>query len=204
MFQSIRNGSKRSGWGSLFGPASTNVSRKAGCAGVTATESQFPAEQNAPNSCASNCAAWDMNRRFEPSFGLRRKFCWLMHLISFELLIGAIIFNLPVAGRAGNPIDFNRDIRTMLSENCFKCHGPDDTKRKAKLRLDQREAAIKHGTVIVPGKAGESEMIERVSAAEPADRMPPAKTGKQLTPRQIATLKQWIDEGAKYSSHWSF
>src|SRR5260370_27872138 len=204
MFQSIRNGSKRSGWGSPLGPASTNVSRKAGCAGVTGTASQFPAEQNAPNSCASNCAAWDMNRRFEPSFGLRRKFCWLMRLIALELLIAAIIRNLPAAALAGTPVDFNRDVRPILSENCFKCHGPDDTQRKAKLRLDDRAAALKHGTVIVPGKSSESELIERVSATDAADRMPPAKTGKQLTPRQIATLKQWIDEGAKYSAHWSF
>ena len=105
---------------------------------------------------------------------------------------------------AADGVDFNRDIRPILSENCFKCHGPDDAQRKAKLRLDDRDAAIKHGGVIVPGKAGDSELIARITAADADERMPPAKTGKKLTPQQIAVLKQWIDEGARYSAQWSF
>src|SRR6516164_7202642 len=117
------------------------------------------------------------------------------------------IVSLAVASHlavAADGVDFNRDIRPILSENCFKCHGPDDAQRKAKLRLDDRDTAIKHGGVIVPGKAGESELVARITATDADERMPPAKTGKKLTPQQIATLKQWIDEGAKYSAHWSF
>src|SRR4051812_1928079 len=87
-------------------------------------------------------------------------------------------------------IDFNRDIRPILSENCFACHGPDEAKRKSKLRLDVREEALKpakSGAVaIVPGKAGASELVKRITlAADHDDVMPPAKSKKQLTARQV-------------------
>jgi hypothetical protein len=100
-------------------------------------------------------------------------------------------------------VDFNRDIRPLLSENCFACHGPDEKQRKAKLRLDVRDVALGHGA-IVPGKAAESELLARVTADEPGRRMPPTKTGKRLTPAQIELLRQWIDQGAPWSSHWAF
>ncbi len=103
---------------------------------------------------------------------------------------------------AQQPVDFNRDVRPILSENCFKCHGPDEKERKANLRLDDRDASLKH-EVFVPGKAGDSDLIFRVAARDEKRRMPPAKTGKILTPKQIDTLKRWIDQGAKYSMHWS-
>jgi hypothetical protein len=101
-------------------------------------------------------------------------------------------------------IDFNRQIRPILSDNCFKCHGPDDKQRKAELRLDVREGALGDGGVIVPGQAAQSELIRRVTADDAAVRMPPAKTGKRLTPQQIQLLRQWIDQGAEWSRHWSF
>jgi hypothetical protein len=101
-------------------------------------------------------------------------------------------------------IDFDRQIRPILSDNCFACHGPDKARRKADLRLDVRESALKKGTVIVPGKAAESELIERVTSDEPDFRMPPPRTGKRLTAAQVDLLRRWIDEGARWSRHWAF
>jgi hypothetical protein len=101
------------------------------------------------------------------------------------------------------PIDFDRQILPILSNNCFACHGPDEKKRKKKLRLDVREAAIKQG-VLVPGKAGESEIIDRVASDDSEQRMPPPRTGKRLTQKQIDLLRRWIDEGARWSKHWAF
>jgi hypothetical protein len=104
----------------------------------------------------------------------------------------------------GRSIDFSRDIRPILSDNCFRCHGPDDKQRKAKLRLDVRAEALGHGSVIVPGNPAKSEIIERVSSEDPQVRMPPAKAGKRLQARQIELLRQWIEGGAKWSEHWAF
>ncbi|MBI2424251.1 MAG: PSD1 domain-containing protein [Candidatus Hydrogenedentes bacterium] len=113
------------------------------------------------------------------------------------------------AGRASAaPISFNRDIRPVLSETCFKCHGPDGGARKAGLRLDLREGALaplEPGVAaIVPGDRAASTLYQRVTAADPDDRMPPAETGHTLSPAQIAALGQWIDEGAPYQLHWAF
>jgi hypothetical protein len=102
------------------------------------------------------------------------------------------------------PVDFAREVRPIFSSQCFQCHGPDEKARKAKLRLDTRAEAIKSG-VLVPGKPEESELFKRVCSTDPDARMPPEKSKKPaLTHTQIATLKQWIAEGAKYSEHWSF
>jgi hypothetical protein len=106
------------------------------------------------------------------------------------------------------PIDFNRQIRPILSENCFVCHGPDESQRKAKLRLDTRAGALAKlrggGHAIVPGKAGDSELVSRILANDATERMPPAKTNKRLTASQIDLLKRWIEQGAPYSQHWAF
>jgi cytochrome c553 len=102
------------------------------------------------------------------------------------------------------PVDFARDVRPILSAQCLQCHGPDEKARKAKLRLDVRDDAIKSGA-LVPGKPAESELFKRVCSTDPDARMPPEKAKKPaLTPDQIATLKQWIAEGAKYADHWAF
>ncbi|MBS0266962.1 MAG: DUF1549 domain-containing protein, partial [Planctomycetes bacterium] len=100
-------------------------------------------------------------------------------------------------------VSFNRDVRGILSDRCFKCHGPDATTRKADLRLDVREDALKSGA-IVPGKPDESPLVERILATDADLVMPPPGTGKPLTDREKAVLKQWIAEGAAYQSHWSF
>jgi hypothetical protein len=105
-------------------------------------------------------------------------------------------------------VHFNRDIRPILADNCYQCHGPDEKKRAAKLRLDTHEGAIaarKSGSpAVVPGKSGQSSLVERIIAANNDERMPPVTTGKKLTPRQIALLKKWIDEGAEWQGHWAF
>jgi hypothetical protein len=105
-------------------------------------------------------------------------------------------------------LDFNRDIRPILSDNCYACHGPDDRARKARLRLDTPAGAFAKlragGYAIVPGKSGASELVVRVTAEDPAEQMPPPKSGKKLTPAQIDLLRRWIEQGAKWSEHWAF
>ena len=108
---------------------------------------------------------------------------------------------LSVSPAAAQPVDFNRDVRPILSENCFACHGPDVKTRKAKLRLDTQEGA--HATAVVPGKPDQSELLVRLTSDDKS-LMPPASTGKKLTPAQIDTLRRWVAGGAEYKSHWSF
>jgi hypothetical protein len=105
-------------------------------------------------------------------------------------------------GFAAEPLEYNRDVRPILAENCFACHGPDSAARKADLRLDQREAAITAGA-ITPEKADESELLHRVLSTDPEQVMPPPLTKKQLTADQKETLRRWINEGAAYQPHWS-
>ena len=102
------------------------------------------------------------------------------------------------------PVDFNREIRPIVSENCFACHGADETQRKAKLRLDTREGAFMKAAVIVPGDSAESRLIQRVTAEDPAKVMPPPESGHKLTDAQIELLRRWIDEGAKWETHWAY
>ncbi|MBN9521830.1 PSD1 domain-containing protein [bacterium] len=120
----------------------------------------------------------------------------------FPLVIG--IAALAAAPAAAQPVDFARDIRPILSTQCFTCHGPDEKSRKADLRLDVRDDAVKAGA-IAPGKADASEILNRITSDEPGEKMPPASAKKPpLTPQQIDLLKRWVNEGAKYSEHWSF
>ncbi len=106
-------------------------------------------------------------------------------------------------GQAADALTFNRDIRPILAENCFSCHGPDSASRKAELRLDKREVAVKSGA-IAPGKPDESEMIRRILSTEASEVMPPASIHKQLTAAQKETLRKWIASGAEYQPLWSF
>lgn len=122
------------------------------------------------------------------------------------ILWSAFLLAVLTAGRldAAGKVTFNRDVRPILSDKCFHCHGPDAQKREADLRLDEREAAIEAGAIL-PGRPLESEMIARIMTADPDEHMPPAKAKLgTLSPREIATLKQWIAEGAEYEAHWSF
>src|SRR5262245_30328808 len=115
---------------------------------------------------------------------------------------------LPATARAeGRKIDFNRDIRPILPNTCYKCHGPDEKERKAGLRLDTQEGSTKKletgFTAIVPGKSGESELYARLISTDPAEKMPPPNSGKTVSPQQIELFKRWIDEGATMRGHWS-
>src|SRR4051794_18355553 len=91
-------------------------------------------------------------------------------------------------------VDFNRDVRPILSNNCFACHGPDDKERKAKLRLDTAQGA---GAVL----GADGELLKRVSSHDPDEVMPPPKTGKKLTAKEIATLTAWVKQGGRYATH---
>ena len=119
-----------------------------------------------------------------------------LHLLLFPL-VGSLV--------AAAPPDFNRDVRPLLSDRCFACHGPDAKHRKAKLRLDE-EAAAKDPEkgVIIPGKPEDSEFVHRITSDDPDDLMPPPDMGKPLTAEQKKLLTQWITEGAEWSPHWAY
>jgi hypothetical protein len=109
---------------------------------------------------------------------------------------------------AETSVEFNRDVRPILSGKCFNCHGPDGKARKANLRLDVREAALKKARSglrpIVPGDPDKSELITRVTSEAATEVMPPAKSGKSLTPAEISILKRWVQQGANYAQHWAW
>jgi hypothetical protein len=105
---------------------------------------------------------------------------------------------------AAEKVEFARDVLPILSDNCYKCHGPDEKARKANLRLDLKEDVLRPKSgVVVAGKSAESEVMKRLLATDPAELMPPPKSNKRLTPAQIDTIKRWIDQGAVWGEHWS-
>ena len=128
----------------------------------------------------------------------------LTHKIIFLI---ALQFNfasiLQAAEPANSSIQFNRDIRPILSDNCFYCHGPDKNHREAELRLDDRDAALKAG-VIKPGMPTESELVARIRSADKDEVMPPPHANKKLTEAQKDLLARWIGQGAPYQKHWAY
>jgi len=103
------------------------------------------------------------------------------------------------------PVEFSRDVLPVLSDNCFACHGPDEKKREAKLRLDTRDGALRtKDPVIVPGKPAQSELIRRITTKDANDAMPPPETKRKLSTAQVETLRRWIADGAKWSAHWAY
>lgn len=115
---------------------------------------------------------------------MRRCLCSLMGLLAF----------VETSARAQSPIDFNRDVRPILSDKCFFCHGPDDKHREADLRLDQPLRA----------ETKPSELLRRITATDPDEQMPPKKSGKTLSTVEVATLRRWIEQGAKWQAHWAY
>lgn len=107
------------------------------------------------------------------------------------------------SGAAAQRIEFNRDIRPIITQNCYACHGPDKNQRKAKLRLDVREVALDRGA-IVPGKPAESKLVEHIFSEDPDEIMPPPKSRRSLTAAQKQLLKDWIVAGAEYEPHWAY
>ncbi|QDT47866.1 Planctomycete cytochrome C [Symmachiella dynata] len=124
-----------------------------------------------------------------------------------SLLICCAAVPLCAAEPPPRKIDFNRDIRPILSDTCFACHGPDGESRETELRFDHKESAfgeLSDGSfAIVPGQSAESQLIERITSDDDALRMPPEDSNKKLTAEQIELLKQWIDDGAAWDEHWA-
>jgi hypothetical protein len=118
----------------------------------------------------------------------------------FRSLVLIVLLAPAASGAEPDAVDFARDIRPILSNSCFKCHGPGT--QKGKLRLDDRAAAIK-AEALVPGKPGESEILARITASDET-RMPPPEVADALKPEQIEKLKRWIASGAEYAPHWAF
>ena len=133
---------------------------------------------------------------------LVRVFSWFL-----SLLIVVAILGMPVIAVQETGLRFDRDIRPILSDKCYACHGPDAKERKANLRLDTEVGALTGQTeepVIVPGQPDQSKLIQRITHPDSTKRMPPASYNRELTMEEIALLKQWIAEGAKWEEHWLY
>src|SRR6476620_8490830 len=121
---------------------------------------------------------------------------------------GCLFLMLSLTSIAGDAVDFNRDIRPILSNNCFKCHGPDAKQRQAGLRLDLRDRSTRPSqsgaTAIVPGDPDKSELVRRILSGDEDERMPPPDSHKQLTSDEKSLLVRWIKAGAEYKPRWGF
>jgi len=126
----------------------------------------------------------------------------------YSALTVTIAFALPPARAAEPKVDFNRDIRTILSNKCFTCHGPDTSERQSGLRLDTREGALSSGDsgapAIVPQHPEKSELIRRITTEDNDLQMPPHDSGRNLTPQEVEQLTRWVAQGAPYARHWSY
>ncbi len=125
-------------------------------------------------------------------------------------IISLVFVGIGGAARAADDvIDFTRQIQPILSDNCYKCHGPDSAKREGDLRLDTLDPKLgpfaprKEGAVLVAGRPGESELIKRITSTDPDDHMPPADSKRALTAQQVKLITQWVEQGAKWGKHWS-
>jgi hypothetical protein len=131
-------------------------------------------------------------------------------LVRSRIFVSRLLFTLAVTagvriwGATIPSIDFDRQVRPILSDNCFTCHGPDDKHRMANLHFDTKDGAFGKPGVIVPGDSAHSKMYLKISNPNEALRMPPPYSGRKLTPAQIETIKNWIDSGAKWETHWAF
>ena len=124
--------------------------------------------------------------------------------VRFCRVTGSLVLTAAFAAGAGaGEVEYNRDIRPILSEHCFACHGPDKNQRKADLRLDLRESAIEL-EAIVPGKPDDSELIARIDSTDSDEVMPPPKSRKPLKPAQKDLLRRWVAAGAPYAAHWAY
>jgi hypothetical protein len=111
------------------------------------------------------------------------------------------------AAAVAKEVDFSRDVLPILSDACYHCHGPDENRRKAELRLDTKDGLFRtlDGiTVVAPGKVKDSELVTRITSTDEEEVMPPRKAVRQLKPAEIETLKEWVAQGAKWGRHWAF
>ncbi len=131
----------------------------------------------------------------------------LARLLPLVLHCAAVgILSQPAA--AAEPVNFSRDIRPILSNTCYKCHGPDEKERQANLRLDTAEGLLARSSaetaIVAPGNSDASELYRRIASEDPDLKMPPPSSGKRLAPEQIELIRRWIDEGAEWRPHWAF
>lgn len=123
-------------------------------------------------------------------------------------VVGLMLLLTQARAVEAQTVDYERDVQPILAEHCAQCHGTDEGSRKASLRLDLRDSALKGGEsgdpAIVPGKPEMSELIRRIITPDAGELMPPPQANKPLTAAQIDTLKKWVSEGAKYAAHWAF
>ncbi|MGD9723162.1 MAG: DUF1553 domain-containing protein [Pirellulales bacterium] len=134
---------------------------------------------------------------------------WTSHqpAVVAALCLFAVLGGALAPAAADEALEFNRDIRPLLSDNCFQCHGPDQAQRQAELRLDVEASAKRdHDGVrpVVPGDPAASELVRRLKNSDPDERMPPPKSGKHLTADEIARISRWIEQGAQWQKHWAF
>ena len=130
-----------------------------------------------------------------------------MSFSRLTLRIGLVLPTFLTWASATDSVAFNRDVLPILSDACFRCHGPDPATREAKLRLDQREGLFRTRndiTVVAPGKPEESELFLRITSTDPDEAMPPRDSNRQLKPAEIDVLKKWIAAGAPWGTHWAF
>ncbi|MFN6201399.1 MAG: DUF1553 domain-containing protein [Acidobacteriota bacterium] len=146
---------------------------------------------------------------------MRRKVQGLVLLALAGILVAGTIFSIdgrveahleadPGESAAPVGLDFNREVRPILSDKCFQCHGPDEKTRQARLRLDTRDGAMAKAGVIVPGDAAKSRLIQRITTKDPQMVMPPPSSGHQLTEKEVATLTRWVTAGAQWNEHWAY
>lgn len=125
-----------------------------------------------------------------------------------SLALPALALASPLHAEEGGRLDFSKDVRPILSNRCFKCHGPDEGSRKGGLRLDLPEAALGKGEsgriAIVPGKPAESEFVKRLHSSDPEEVMPPASAKMEMAESEREVLRKWIEQGAEYKDHWAF
>lgn len=149
------------------------------------------------------------------ALGNKQPFCQaqpdLLQLIPIDLMV-IRVFNLSISlvmavglssSTAADSISFNRDIRPILSDKCYQCHGPDTAQRQANLRFDLAEAALDSG-VISPGEPDSSELLRRITSADPDEQMPPPDSNLTLSKTEIELLRHWVSEGAHFQKHWAF
>ncbi len=135
----------------------------------------------------------------------RVPFCWMISVACFAC--GGAAFAQDAPSERGNRVDFTRDVRPILADRCYTCHGPDEEARTTELRLDRRESAFadlgdgRHA--LVPGNTAASELVRRITSDDPDERMPPPDAKRRLTPDQVETLVKWVEQGAAWDEHWS-
>jgi hypothetical protein len=128
-------------------------------------------------------------------------------VVLIACLHGSVTFEVVAETPTVPAVQYNRDVRPILADKCFHCHGPDAAARQADLRLDERAAATMNRdghSAVVPGEAARSELTRRIISTDDDERMPPADSGITLTLEEIDILRRWIQSGAEYQSHWSF